>query len=198
MKVPLILRRRNRWLDTWVPVRMWDGEAPAPEPIKQLIVKGYARTHGVRTLVETGTYLGDMIAATRSWFKEVHTIELDPTMADRARRRFRRHRHIHVHQGDSSELLSSVLDQLTSDALFWLDAHYSGGFTAQGATETPIEQELTLVLPHPRAKVVLVDDARIFGSRSYPSLEKVAEIADSYGWVYAVDMDIIRLTKPTH
>ena len=193
--IPLFVRRRKWWLDAWLSLRTWDGKAPAPRPIKQLIVKGYGRCYGIKTLVETGTYLGEMTAAVRSWFKEIHTIELDPTLANQARKRFRRHRGIEVYQADSAAVLPGILERLANDAVFWLDAHYSGGPTAKGETQTPIERELELVLGHPKAKVVLIDDARAFGSGDYPSLEVVSDLARASGYKYEVDMDIIRLTE---
>lgn len=43
-------------------------------------VKAYGRAFELSTLVETGTYLGDMVEAQRRSFREVWSIELSPTL----------------------------------------------------------------------------------------------------------------------
>lgn len=187
---------RQRWW-WWVgrrAARSWNGRPPAPPPIKQEIVVGYGRDHGIRTLVETGTHRGEMVAAALAWFDEVHTIELAPVFADLARRRFRRSDRVHIYEGDSAALLPDVLQRLHVPAVFWLDAHYSEGGTARGSKDTPIVDELSLLLDDPHARVLLIDDARLFGSGDYPSLERVRSMAQAAGRTFEVDLDIIRIT----
>ncbi len=43
---------------------------------------------GLTTLVETGTYYGEMIAAVGSQFQRIYSIELDPRLADMAKTAF--------------------------------------------------------------------------------------------------------------
>ncbi|MGH2809027.1 MAG: hypothetical protein ACRDKT_17320, partial [Actinomycetota bacterium] len=181
------------WLAGKLAARRWDGTPPAPPPIKQMVVKSYGRDTGTRTLVETGTFRGEMVAAARWWFKEIHTIELEPVFAEMARRRFRWSRGIHVHEGDSATILPKVIESLTGPAVFWLDAHFSEGGTARGEKETPIEDELSLLLSHPSARVVLIDDARLFGHGDYPPLARVEDLARAAGRSMEIDVDIIRI-----
>jgi hypothetical protein len=145
---------------------------PTPHIIKEGIVRDYARRYGLRVLVETGTYLGDMVWAMRDQFDEIHSIELDPELYRRAQTRFLKRSHVHVHLGDSAVVLSDIAATLRKPALFWLDGHYSGGITAKGPTETPIEGELTSLLAASAPDhVILIDDARLFtGEADYPRI----------------------------
>lgn len=171
---------------------------PVPHLIKQRTVREYAARYGTPRLVETGTYMGTMLAAVRTQFVSSDSIELDPYLATRAQRRFRRHRDVRIHAGDSGAVLPRVLEALTQPALFWLDAHYSGGITARGAVDTPVAQELRAILRHPQAAahVILIDDARLFnGSEDYPELAALPELLRANGSAHqlSVSQDIIRI-----
>src|ERR1700687_6102842 len=50
---------------------------PTPHIIKERIVRDYAHRYSLRALIETGTYLGDMIWAMRKEVDEIHSIELE-------------------------------------------------------------------------------------------------------------------------
>jgi len=171
---------------------------PPPHFIKQRTLRRYAEQHGLRTLIETGTYLGDMVAAMRPHFDRVVSIELSPELARRAAARFARDPRVTILEGDSGAVLPRVLASLDRPALFWLDGHYSGGFTARGAEDTPVMQELAAVLAHPIAgHVVLVDDARCFdGANGYPTIEALRALvaAKRPDWEFSVRHDSIRMS----
>ena len=164
---PLRLRKELRsWEKVGRPV-------PPPQLYKQWVVKEYARLFSIKTLVETGTYLGDMVEATRKIFDKIYSIELDTDLYRKARRRFSRFGHITIVQGDSGKVLPEILEWVNSPCLFWLDAHYSEGITAKGDLETPIMQEMQSILNHRvKGHVILIDDARCFvGRNDYPKVE---------------------------
>jgi len=146
-----------------------------PHLIKQMVIKEYARRFNINTLIETGTYLGDMINSVKDIFKEIYSIELDSDLFRVAQRRFRKYPHIHIIYGDSSKMLSEVLKLISTRCLFWLDAHYSGGFTAKGKKDTLIEEELDCILSNwVNGWVILIDDARLFvGQNGYPNLREL-------------------------
>ena len=50
--------------------------APPPHQVKQAILRKYASKFNTRVLVETGTFLGDMIEAMRDNFDKIFSIEL--------------------------------------------------------------------------------------------------------------------------
>ena len=188
---PLIQKLEVR---TW---QMRGGPIPPPPAVKRRTVIAYARRFSLDTLVETGTYLGDMVSATRKVFKQIFSIELDKDLYERSKRKFAAFPHIHLYWGDSSAILPKLLDSCDSPCLFWLDAHFSGGFTAKGGIDTPILYELDTIFSHPvKNHVVLIDDARCFnGEDNYPTIKEVRDLVKDQRpeWTFEVRQDIIRV-----
>lgn len=187
--------RSRRELDSWVAA----GSVGAPpHRVKQGVLRTYAQRFGLRTLVETGTYLGSMVHAMRHDFQVIHTVEVDAALATLARRRFAGLSHVTVHQGDSTTVLPEILRTLNGPALFWLDGHYSGGITSMGAKESPIIEEMeALMADRERRHVILIDDARCFGDTpDYPTLDEFQQIVAKGrpDLKFEVEHDIIRLT----
>jgi hypothetical protein len=172
---------------------------PPPHLVKQRTVKEYARKFSIRTLVETGTYHGDMINATKNIFSKIFSVELDRTLYEQAKKKFAKFAHISIIQGNSSEVLPYILVEITQPCLFWLDAHYSGGVTAKSDIETPIMRELQLIFAHALGEqVILIDDARLFvGQNDYPTLEELRNFVFERrpGYVVEVENDIVRVHK---
>lgn len=170
---------------------------PPPGLFKARTVRKYAKRYGLRCLVETGTYRGNMIGRLKRDFDQIYSIELSMELHEAARRRFAKERRIHLIHGDSGEQLPHLLRRLTRPALFWLDAHYSGGETARGTEGNPIMKEISCILNHPEAHVILVDDMRLFGTDpAYPaSGELTTEIAQIAGNRASLEMrdDILRI-----
>ena len=174
--------------------------APPPHVVKQLVVKYYQRHFGLEFFVETGTYLGEMVEAVKSRFREIYSVELSPELAARAREKFAADENVHIVEGDSAEALPGILEKIDAPCLFWLDGHFSGGVTAQGPLDYPIIQELEHIARHPvRGHVILVDDARLFlGTAEAPAKEQVVGAIMRVNPRYAVEErdDIIRATPP--
>jgi len=159
-------------------LRRWnkDGQqAPPPHLVKSETVLQYGRRYGLRCLVETGTYLGDMVAVAHRQFNAVYSIELDEELFRAAVRRFRSCKNVFLKNGDSAAVLQRLVGSIDTPCLFWLDAHYSGGVTARGLTDTPILSELRAVLSRDvEGDVLLIDDARLFGGDpNYPRLDEL-------------------------
>jgi hypothetical protein len=142
----------------------------------------------IDTLVETGTYMGQMVDAQKGFFKTIYSIELSTDLHARAVKKFRRYDHIRLIQGDSGERLAEIVDALTGPALFWLDGHYSGGITALGSKECPIIEELGHILRSRYSHTVLIDDARLFVGGEYPT---IAELERLLGVKLPVENDIV-------
>jgi len=171
-----------------------------PHIVKERHVKASQKRYGARVFVETGTYYGDMVAPVKGIFREIYSIELSKSLAEKARRRFRRHAHIRILCGDSATLLADVLASIVEPSVFWLDGHYSGGETARGACDYPVLAELQAIQHHPvKAHVVLIDDARSFtGAPGIPALAEILEPLRQINPRYAIDIvdDIIRALPP--
>lgn len=167
-----------------------------PHIVKQKIVAGFGKRFHCETLVESGTFQGDMVQAQKNNFERIYSIELSPELRQKAARRFRGTKHIKIIQGDSGKVIPEIMPLLKGKTLFWLDGHYSGGITAKGEKECPIFEELDAILGHNQLKhVILIDDARLFnGTHDYPELDDlfayVTSRLNDYGPSF-VENDII-------
>jgi hypothetical protein len=188
--------RHREELQQWL--RRQNGGS-CPHLIKQATVRSYAAAHKTRCFVETGTYLGEMTYAMRNDFDRLVSIELDDRLYRGALRRFARFPHVTVEHGDSASVLPRILPGIDRPTLFWLDGHYSGGFTARGQNDTPIVDELRSILVHQvDGHVILVDDAREFtGKNGYPTVEELGTIVKQSRptWKVEVACDIIRISS---
>jgi hypothetical protein len=182
--IPRPLRRalRRFWPTTarpfWDHVRMRGLPSPVPPTpaFKHREIARYAP--GINAFVETGTYRGDTVEAMRSRFRDVWSIELSHDLATAAARRFAGAPNVRILEGDSATILPTILPELLEPSLFWLDGHWCGGETAHGETETPLLAELIAVLARPQPDVILVDDARLLGTRGYPSVEAIVSMVE--------------------
>jgi hypothetical protein len=149
--------RRGRFIPPAKFKRIYVPSAPF---VKIIALRRYARTFRLQTFVETGTFLGETTAAVADLFQRCFTIELSDELHARAVRRFSDATHVVCLQGDSGVTLPRVLNEIAAPALFWLDAHHSGGDTANAGYD-PISKELTSIYLHSvKTHVILVDDAR--------------------------------------
>lgn len=147
----------------------------SPHLVKQRTVIEYARRYGLRVLVETGTYYGEMVAAMKNHFDEIHSVEYDSRLAQRAQNKFARQPHIHIRRGDSQQVVPEILRSLRQPALFWLDAGYYGWAGLQG-DKRRLTSELEAILRHSVVgHVILMDDARgLNGENGAPSVPELA------------------------
>ena len=186
------LRQYEQWQQAGKPV-------PAPHRAKQLALKNAAQQFGLRVLVETGTFRGDMIQAMRNDFDRIYSIELSELYYRKALRRFAGDNSIVLVHGDSGVEIQRIVNELGEPALFWLDGHYSGGDTARGDEDTPVLAELKHVLTADVAHVAVVDDARCFGvDAGYPDLDTLTGFVKQIRPDVAVSVedDIIRVLPP--
>lgn len=168
----LARRRQDREVADWV---RRGRPVPPPHVVKQRTLRDVARRYGLKVLVETGTYLGDMVEALRDDFDRIYSIELGDELHRRAQERFRAYGHVEIIHGDSGVELSSLMRRIRQPALFWLDGHYSAGITARGARDTPVLDELRQIFQAPyEGHAILIDDAWCFGTDpAYPTLEEL-------------------------
>lgn len=165
------------------------------------ILRDYAKRHRLGTLVETGTAEGFTTWLLRGDFEVIHTIEIEGHLWDQAKERFRLYPQIHCWLGDSAKVLPQILSDIIGPALIWLDGHWCGSGPNPNGPDTPIRDELPLVLDDPGWHVVLIDDARCFREGTdwererydWPTLTWVKETAERFGYDYNLADDVIRL-----
>lgn len=171
--------------------------APSPGVRKQQIVREYQAKYQLHTLVETGTFLGDMIAAQLPNFTRLISIELSERLYRDARKRFKNDAKVELYQGDSGKVLPRILPTIQEKALFWLDGHYSAGITALGDKYSPIVEELEAIFQYNIGHILLIDDARCFtGEEGYPTLAGLEQLIKSKHPAYSMTVadDVIRVT----
>jgi len=181
--------------------RQWEKDGavgPMPNFGKHQVVIDYIKKHSADVFIETGTYKGKMVYAVMPYVKEIYSIELDQGYRERAQNKFAGYPNIHILNGQSGQVLPTILNNINKPCLFWLDAHYSGGSTAKAEIETPIMQEMQCILNHPKAEehIILIDDARCFtGENDYPTIGSLKQFIRNIhsDWFFEVKDDIIRI-----
>ncbi|MEC9308255.1 MAG: hypothetical protein VX966_01955 [Chloroflexota bacterium] len=153
---------------------------------------------GAKTLVETGTYQGHTVEALIREFEKIMSVDLSQECLDVAQvridrqKRFKRIRgkgpaEVSLVCGNSLEVLPSFLDSIEGSAVFWLDAHYSGGNTKRlDSQDCIVLEELLLILDHDSSgtkedsrtlvHAIVIDDARCMGKGDYPTIAEVVEV----------------------
>jgi len=193
--VKQVLKSMYKMLPQSFQQRILEYEIKKMGRMKQRIVEDYQRQYGCDVLIETGTFLGDMVEAQRENFKKIYSIELQNELAQKAQQRFINVEHIKILQGDSGKLLRMILTEINEPAIFWLDAHYSGGLTAKGDKDCPIYDEVDAIFEKKRDHILLIDDARYFtGEGDYPDINSLAAYINSKDARYkmSVKEDVIR------
>ena len=163
---------------------------------KEHIISAQQKRFGLTTLIETGTYQGEMIQAMMNHFEKIYSIELSPALWKQVNEKFKSNKKVKILCGDSGEILGEILTTISVPCLFWLDAHYSSGETAKGNLDTPIIKELETILSHNRNHVILIDDARLFdGTNDYPKLNVLKDFVSrkNPGLEFETSADIIRI-----
>lgn len=169
-----------------------------PHVIKQEIIRKYQKKYSINQLVETGTFRGEMVYAQRNHFKKIISIELSKELFEIAGRKFRNYPNVELLNGDSADVIKSVVEKLSEPAIFWLDGHYSGFETAKGELSTPIKKELSVILDSNLEHIILIDDARLFiGKDDYPTLDELKDfvLAKKNNLTFSVEDDVIRIVK---
>lgn len=209
-----LLKSIHQKMPWYYPVRTWlkkrkqnqevvqwkaDGcPAPPPHIIKQNVLREHAAKFGLATLVETGTYKGDMVEAMKKDFQKVYSIELSQQLFEEATRRFQPDANVEIVQGDSGKQIEQLVQKFTEPVLFWLDGHYSAGATARADKDTPVCEELNHILGGSDLDhVIIIDDAILFGTDpAYPTMQEVEDQVKQHrqGWSISVDTDSIRIT----
>ncbi|MHA2063975.1 MAG: hypothetical protein ACXABY_06275 [Candidatus Thorarchaeota archaeon] len=173
---------------------------------KHSILTRYAETYGTKVFVETGTYKGNMVKAMlkSKLFDQIHTVDIFHDRVVAARKKFSSFTKVKCWSGDSATVLPAILDEIHQPALFWLDAHHSGGRIARtkGLIETPVLDELTNILKHPYDHIILIDDAnyyRKYGEKipEYPTTKDLKNLVKKFRpeWTFKEIEDIIRIHR---
>lgn len=188
-----LARRQRKELADWA-CRGY--AAPSPAFVKRQVLLRHGAPRS--TWIETGTFEGDTTAFLAQHAAKVISIEPEPRLYAAVVERFRGQPTVELQHGLSEDVLPRVLPQLKGNVSFWLDGHYSAGFTHKGPIDTPIVDELNAIGPAIAGwdKVaVLVDDVRCFEPtdpefKDYPDRSFLVRWAESHKLVWMIEHDI--------
>lgn len=171
---------------------------PPPHLVKQITIAEYQRKYGLTIFIETGTFIGDMVEAQKNRFKKIISIELSDELYKKAYQRFRKDKNVFIVKGESGKVLPRILNSINEPAIFWLDGHYSEGFTAKGEKACPVFEELDAIFNgNTFNNILLIDDARCFtGKADFPDIEELKDFVTKKNPNYKSEIkhDIIRFT----
>jgi hypothetical protein len=173
---------------------------PAPNYLKYRVLEREFLRSGI--CIETGTYLGETTLRLSKMYPLVVSIEPDERLYAFAKMRFKRKYNVELVLGTSENRLSEVLSRVEdgSDVNFWLDGHFSGGFTFLGENEMPIIQELKVIsdnLARLDSVVVAIDDFRDLGCSTSEVLSRdfLVKFAQENSLTWNVELDMFFMRK---
>lgn len=149
--------------------------------------------HHLEIFIETGTHVGKTAVWASGQFTTVITIESVKHYYDIARGRLSDLPNVVMRLGSSEALLPAIVHGLTVPAMFWLDAHWSRDLKGKKPdTVCPVMAELAAINSSTWPHMVLIDDARLFGSTpGWPSLDEVKTEAGKNGRTVWVADDVV-------
>jgi len=112
-------------------------------------IGGLLKSTDITTFIESGTLYGDAIASMLEYdpgFDSLHSIEIIEELAETAKKRFEDVDKVHIHHGHSVDVLSKILPDIESNALFWLDAHFPGGDSMHHSYDDVFERDIKIPL----------------------------------------------------
>jgi hypothetical protein len=151
---------------------------PAIAKRRHLLNALQSRKH--RIFVEAGTYKGETTAFFVPHADQVISVELHDGLFAAAQQRFARYPNVTLIHGDSLVAIPKVVANCSTPPLVYLDGHFSGDGTAQGAEMEPAESTLRrLADVTPAGTTIVVDDLRLFGSglAGFPQLDAITNAA---------------------
>ena len=157
----------------------------------------YNYTNKTNIYIETGTYLGNGIKRVLNDYDEIHSIELSEKWYNHNVEQFKNNINVKMHLGDSKKILPELLKIINEPVTIYLDAHYSGVYTAHGEEESPLLHELEILKNRDYDDIIIIDDCRCLGKKDvggrendpiYPTTE--------YDWTDITEEKIINLIKP--
>jgi hypothetical protein len=126
------------------------------------IIAGLQSAYQIPNFVETGTFLGDTAYWASKIFQHVLTIEFSESIYRQATEKYGSVKNISFLYGHTRERLNEVVACLAAPAVFWLDAHWSGGQTYGESDECPVLDEIEIINRSTYDSYVFIDDARLF------------------------------------
>lgn len=189
----------------WVDAGLETPKESVPEEVKWGLLLELAEEYHLRTLIETGTAVGDTILHIQNHFEEIHSFEIMGTYYEVAVRNTEGLSHVILYNSSSaSSEFRDLVNKQPDPCLIYLDAHYSGEGTGKDLTlitpDVPIRQELDVILQSNVDHVIVIDDARCFKGEAfytdeylgYPSRSEIQDqVAEFYDVAHVADAFVL-------
>jgi len=159
----------------------------------------------LKYFIETGTFLGNTAYWASQYFEKVFTIENSEKLWQQASSTYSGLLNVKFVIGDSRDKLHEIVKGLKSPAIFWLDAHWSGGITFGEGSECPLLDELKVIVNESRDHFILVDDARLFLApppkphipEQWPDIVSVINVLNSNQSRFIIILNDVIVAVPT-
>ena len=144
----MIMRKAPNWVRGEAVNGIW----------KQDLLKYLGEYFNLKTLIETGTCEGGTLSGIFDNFDDIHTIELSDYYYElMTKGHLSGYPHIHFYHGNSDVMLRKILEKIPyTPTLFWLDAHPSGGKTANAGD--PLPDEIKAIMELRPDGLIVIDD----------------------------------------
>jgi hypothetical protein len=168
------------------------------------LVKRLKEVFNADCFIETGTYKGATSIWASAEFEKVITIENSLPIYKETSARLADLKNTQFVFGHTTEKLKELVPLLTAPAIFWLDAHWSGGETYGSTDECPVLEEIEIIYTSAYPHCVLIDDARLFtappppphNSKSWPDITKLLAAINAKGARYTIIFDDVIISVP--
>ena len=155
-----------------------------------------AEQHGLDVFIETGTADGGTAYWASNHFSHVVTVEYIYSTFLLAFQKYWNVPNLKFVQGDSEFWVPHIAYMVTQPALWFLDAHWVGDGEVAPSGVTPIVGELDVIMRQESDHVIVVDDARLFGTEAgYPTVDKVKALCINHGFMFSQEGDMFVLRR---
>jgi hypothetical protein len=148
--------------------------------LKRFNLNRFINQYNIEFLFETGTWKGDSIFFALNYpFKKIYSSEIIEEIANKAKERFNGNKRVEIITASSSEGLTSRINDINGNCIFWLDAHFPGAEEKiknyneipDESIKLPLESEIEIVSRRKNKfqDVILIDDLRIYEKGPYKS-----------------------------
>jgi GT2 family glycosyltransferase len=155
--------------------------AEAPDaPAKREHLLSLFRARGHRTLLESGTFMGDTVEYFMPHAARIISVEVEPKLFADAQRKFEGVANVELVFGDALHVIPDIVARLEDPPLIWLDGHFSEGVTGSGDEIEPAASILARLgaVGAPAGTTLVVDDLRLFGLHpDFPGLDELVQRA---------------------
>ena len=135
------------------------------EELDDIKIRGYPYSE-IKNFVETGTYKADSTLIAAKSYEYVYTIEIYEPLFLESKQRAENEgiSNITFLLGDSIEQLKNIIPLVADGAVFFIDAHISGGDSGwNGKIRVPLIEELDVILTENLGPSVFIfDDLRLW------------------------------------